>query len=276
MPNIRLTGKFEMRTRNWTETHVRLVSSTDLDAAFTQSLPLWSKRAQCLGTEAIIFGVRVSLVDSPRRARTFNVNLAGVQTAGWSCTSPDDAIDIQNVTADDQFRRNIAWRGCPDGIITDGGLLNIDNGIGPAWFVNFGAWSAEMIALLYGWMGRDVYTNGMVTTYTRTTAGYLDLITAPGFFTGVPVGNRVPVRLKDVNGVSLLNREWVAIVLSDNTFRLKGQIAVPEYAGLGGTVSRWTEVLRVGNGNDIQKVGRRPAGRPLSLTPGRGKARIYR
>lgn len=208
-------------------------------------------------------------------------------TCAGNCDLPHTAIYTLARSGADTQRKAIFFRGQPDDVTMFGGKFEpappaAPPSLGIAQFIAAGTVYMNFLQQNnFGWMRNNVTQTGVATNATAVVVGgvsKVQLTVNAGFLPAFVAGAKPAFfrcRLLFKKTKTVLNGVKVWEQTADDTLVSVDPIAFFALGDAKATITRYTPTLTTFATGDwnFQKSGRRPAGRPLYLTPGHAKAR---
>lgn len=285
MATVKLTMYFLQKEYGWSETWYKDGGSEpNLDTFLdTFGVPLMLKRKAMLCPEASLTAVGASdeSINGDSVLRYLGGGQAGT-CAGHSDSPHTTVYTIVRATGANR-RKAVFFRGQPDDVVLLGGVFQAaPPGAPPTQGIpEFISAATEYLNTLrsqgWGWIANSVTAEGRVENYVALPMpdGRVTLTCSAGFlpaFVGgaKPVFRRCRVLFKGIK--SKLNGIGIYEQVSATELNTLKPVAVFPFTK-DGAITRYTPVLQtfVGGSWSLQKTGRRAAGRPLLVTPGRQK-----
>lgn len=283
----RITFGFAGLKTGWAETHAFLNANPDPKTHFPTMQDIAVKRAQLLGIEFAVVGIRISRYANDAGVRTRGhffreVNFKNTSSLQNLGAEPADVAilvrgDAEPSIVNPQFNanQNQTFLGGPlDVNVDNGGFVIPAN----ANFVNnFSAWRSAMLNTTMGWLASDTLLNIDITTITQNANGTVRLQTETPLLLTLTQGQIYKARIRQVNkGFSPLNGEVLVKVVDTFTMDTRQVIGIPT-AQTNGSMRIYRQVQPFIDYGDLAwnaKVGNHKRGRPFGSTPGRARRRI--
>jgi len=273
MPLYQATAFFEQLGHGWSESYYRdsggltdLAAIADFDRA-----KIWTKRANCCGTQTTLFAQRASFVTVKNDSVLNYIPLAGNQE--FTSEDPATALLIRLGNTDNTLRKNVFMRGIADGAVVEGGKFAED-------FASFGAlvrsFTNALISESYGWYGSDTKVDMHVGGYTiQANTNRLIFTIDDANLPPEVVGTPIVVRGKGWGGCckSVLNTTFPCVYFGTDQLITKRAVAAFPYVAPGGFLTRRTYALRVAANARLQKIVERKPGKVSYVAAGRQAAR---
>lgn len=277
-------GTFFFRFGGFAWSESWYLQAADLGTSWTQMDKCAERRAEMLGSGALLYAIRVSDPATPRVALTRPVNYPGPpDSALTTVDTPYNAIYVKTQDANTLYRRQLWMRGIPDSwIMYDQVTKNpIINGLAQQAITRF-ATRAIANNLQMRVIDASLVSNPrrMVSNIALQGVTNLFLITAPGH--GFASGQYV--RIKNCKGSNLqvaaggivraVNGVWPVSVLTADTFTIPltgSPTNPPVYTGGGYAQARPIKYVNV-RFLDYIRFAKRDTGNPSGRVRGRRRA----
>jgi hypothetical protein len=266
----------------WSETWY--VAATSLDDAWEKMNSAADRRAEMIGSGALLFAIRVTDVDQPRVSLTKPVNYPGPpDSAATTVDTPYNGIYVKVQDTNRFYRRQMWLRGVPDSWIMFDQVTKapIINALATQAINRF---QTRAIGFQFRLrvINADVASNPRrnITAISLVAMANNFLITAPGH--GFATGNSV--RIKNCKGSNLqvatggvvrsVNGVWPVTVLTADTFSIPlvgSPTNPPVYNGGGYAQNRPILYIPV-RFVEYQKFAKRDTGNPSGRVRGRRRA----
>lgn len=284
MPALfRVTTFFEGMGQGWSESLVYpALSDTQTNLQFynTTALPIAQKRAELLGTQFRLTAVRVAKIrnaadgDVKRNVWLDTSNISPSTAANVNTAEQANlACIVEGKNADGTRNKLCYLGGIPDAISQDGGDFNPNGANG--WGARFNSWSVLLQAAQAGWLG-DTVLHGPIPldTYITNPGGTISVTCDGVLFDPGDFDKYRMVRIKGVNGKSVLNGAHRVFVDGASTFTTTKAIAVFAYS-FGGDATSYVGLRAFVPGAiwKVDAIRTRQRGRPSYVTRGRAAAR---
>lgn len=284
---FRIVFGFSGMGTGWAETHAYLNGGVNPKDHVPTMTDIANKRAQMLGREFSIVGIRISryATDAGVRARgTFlaKVNIKNSVTTASAAAEPAAVALVTRGSAEPsiafpQFdaNQNQTFLGAPLDICVDNAGV-VDRGKG-GLDAAFLAWRSVMLSTTMGWLASDTIFNGAIDTIAQAPNGQVTITTVDATIGPLVQGVKYKARIRQVNaGVSPLNGEVNVIAGANKT------LTTTEIIGLaltqeGGAIRVYKAVQPFVDYGDLTLnaiVGKHKRGRPFGSTPGRARRRV--
>lgn len=284
MPALfRVTTFFEGMGQGWSESLVYPALSdqqTNQQFYFATALPIAQKRAELLGAQFRLTAVRVAKIrngadgdvkrnvwlDTSNLSPTTNAAINSAEQANLACI-----VEGKDVAG---TRNKLCYLGgIPDAISKDGGDFD-PNGAG-GWGARFNGWAVLLQVAQAGWLGDTVLHGPIpVETYITNPGGTISVTCDGVLFDPGDFDKFRMVRIRGVNGKSVLNGQHQVFVDGASTFTTTKAIAAFVYA-FGGQVTSYVGLRAFVSAAlwKVDAIRTRQRGRPSYVTRGRAQAR---
>lgn len=277
MPNdlYRITTVFSGKKKGWTESFVIERGGTTPELLAPTFNGLLQLRANLLGAQFQIDGIRISKIRLANGTKvTRNVLLRELPVFPVvqypnDADAPDSCVigNARDLTGNN--RKQFFLGAPPDDLLVKGGDIN------PAhpWLGVFASWAAGMFAAGAGWLQSIANLPKQVTNYVINAGGIATFTCEAGTF-GAPPYQKQVVRIHGLNSKhSAYNGALLVLPLSDTTCELvNARFAGPFLSR--GFITTYAQPLPFIAGQSYQAVkgGNHKRGRPLFSSPGRRAA----
>lgn len=271
----------------WAETHAMLNASNNPRDLMPTLTDIANKRAQMLGREFAIVGIRASryATDAGQRARgsfLLKTQIRNSVTAQIAAAEPADVALIvrgspevtQTPTIFDA-NTNQTFLGAPlDVSVDNAGAVDRGKGGLDSAFLS---WRAVMLNTTIGWLANDTILQCTIITTAQNANGTVTFTVAENLSPATTSGLSYVCRVRAVNqGVSPLNGQL--IVKSDGLHALTTRqvvgIPTPQTGGFLRLYRPVQPFIDYGDLTLNQTVGNHKKGRPFGSTPGRARKRV--
>lgn len=285
--NVKFTIGFLCNGYGWTESWVKnYQDATKLkDIAATDGQAILNKRVAMLAKQSSI--VSLFLSDQAVSGDSFLAYQNAAGACPGDCDLPHTAVYTLCRSGADTQRKAVFVRGQPDDVTMFGGQFQrsappAPPTIGVNEFIAAGTSYFNFLQQgKFGWMRNNITKTGTASGVISKILGGKDVvqITVPAGFlpafdaTAKPVFFRCRLLFKKTN--TILNGVRIWQQQNDTTLTSVDAISFFNLGDATASITRYTPTLTTFDTGDwtFQKSGRRPAGRPLYLTPGHAKAR---
>jgi len=283
----RITFGFAGAGVGWAETHAMLNASNNPKDLMPTLTDIANKRAQMLGREFTIVGIRASRYATDAGARTRGSFLSkvqiknAVQTASAAAEPANVALIVRGAAEPSQLlpqfdaNTNQSFLGAPlDVSVDNAGVVDPGKGgLGAA----FASWRSAMLATTVGWLANQTIFDSPITTIVQNPNGTVQITTTGDTVGSLIIGQYYKARIRAVNGgQSPLNGEVIVYLTANNSLRTKEVIGLG-LAQEGGSIRVYKQVQPFVDYGDLTLnlvTGKHKRGRPFGSIPGRAKNRI--
>lgn len=240
----RITFGFAGMGTGWTESHAMLNASNNPRDLLPTLVDIAQKRAQMLGREFAITGIRVSRYATDAGVRARGVILLKqrfVNSVTSSAAAAEPAVVAYQVRGyaepsilNPQFDANTnqTFLGGPLDITVDNAGV-VDQGKGNLG-ASFAAWRTAMLNTTIGWLASQTIVDGAIQDITQATNGQVELQMLGADIAALEIGQSYNARIRRVNqGRSPLNGALIVKKTDATTLETQEIIGIPTPQTLG-------------------------------------------
>lgn len=266
---------FSGPNHGWTESWYQSRNIGDYTGALADLDTLALQRAQLLGNQNSVTGIRVSAIDAKNDGVANGKKYAPAPAQDCDSDEPDACVVLYAHDQQFQRRKCCFLRGIPDAIDIQFGTLTTDP---CGWQKQLDRWWGRITNKTnpYGWIGRPAAgpTRSNVTGYVTDASGNVTITFATPLFGATPVGTRVKVGLSGINAPakSVLNGQQVVTVAAANSCVTVYPIAVFPFDHGGVGLFSPLEFIPAFD-YTLSRIGTRRVGAPLLASRGRQRVR---
>lgn len=283
----RITFGFSGMGKGWAETHAMISPANNPQELMPTLTDLAFKRAQMLGREFTIVGIRASryATEAGERRRGSFLKKTNIKNSGGTqafAAEPAEVAFIVRGSAEPSIlnpafdaNTNQSFLGGPLDVCVDNAGV-VDRGKG-GLDAAFQSWRSTMVSIQIGWLANQTILDTDLVTIAQNPNGTVVLTTSAATLPTLTNGQLYKARIRGVNnGVSALNGEVIVRAGIDKNLTTKQVIGIPT-AQTGGAIRIYKQVQPFVDYGDLtlnDVVGKHQRGRPFGSTPGRAKRRI--
>lgn len=283
----RITFGFSGMGTGWTESHAMLNASNNPKDLYPTLADIAQKRAQMLGREFAITGIRISryATDAGVRARgvvLFKQRFVNSVTSASAAAEPAVvALQVRGYAEpsilNPQFDANTnqTFLGAPlDVCVDNGGVVDQGKGnLGAA----FAAWRSAMLGTTVGWLANETIVNADLQGITQNVNGTVTFLMDAGDIGALVEGTSYTARVRRVNqGRSPLNGALIVKKTSATELTTQEVIGIPTEQ-VGGSMRIYKKVQPFVDYGDLilsDTTVKHQRGLPFGFSRGRLPKRI--
>lgn len=283
----RISFGFSGMGQGWSETHAMLNASNKPQDLVPTLTDIAQKRAQMLGREFAIIGIRISRYATDAGVRTrgaYLVKQRFVNSVTTQSAAAEPAVvallvrgSAEPSVINPQFdaNQNQTFLGAPlDVCVDNAGVVDQGKGnLGAA----FAAWRAAMLGTTMGWLANETIVNGDISNIAQAENGRTTFTMDEADLAPLTLGQSYNARARQINeGNSPLNGALIVKKIAPNQVQTQEVIGTV-YEQIGGAMRIYKKVQPFVDYGDLvlsDTTAKHKRGLPFDFVPGRAKKRI--